>query len=52
MFKLVPKNGKGCAWYTDRKNIFKTGLIEAVDKEGFKTLVNIDNYNIIKYGGI
>ena len=25
-----------------------TGFVEAFDKEGFRTLVNIDNYNIVK----
>ena len=47
-YKLIPKNNKGCIWYTSRENIFKTGLIEAVDQNGFKTLVNIDNYIIVK----
>ena len=48
MYTLIPKNNQGCIWYTTRENIFKTGFIEAFDKEGFRTLVNIDNYNIVK----
>lgn len=47
-FKLVPKNGKGCVWYTSRENIFKAGLIKAIDNEGFETLINLNDYYIVK----
>lgn len=47
-YTLIPKNNKGCKWYTSKENIFKTGYIEAVDEDGSKTLVNIDNYIIVK----
>lgn len=47
-YTLIPKNGKGCRWFTSRENIFKTGLIKAVDENGFETLVYIENYNIVK----
>lgn len=47
-FILIPKKNNGCIWFTSRENIFKTGLIEAVDSEGFETLVDINNYFIVK----
>lgn len=47
-YMLIPKNGKGCVWYTSKENIFKTGLIKAVDSEDFETLVDIDNYDVVK----
>lgn len=47
-YKLIPKNGKGAAWYTEKSEIFKSGLIKATDKDGFETLVYIENYIIEK----
>lgn len=42
-YKLRPKNGKGCVWYTHE--IFsKTRWVKAFSKDGFETIVEIDNY--------
>ena len=47
-YLLIPKNNKGCNWFTSRENIFKTGYVEAVDESGFKTLVNIEEYIVVR----
>ena len=46
-YMLVPKDGKGCVWYTSKENIFKAGWIKAVDKTGFETLVDISRYIVV-----
>ena len=44
-YRLIPKNGKGCCWYTHQ--IFSAdGLVKAFSKDGFKTIVQIENYRI------
>lgn len=48
MYKLVPKNGNGAIWYVNKSEIFKTGLVKAMSKDGFETLVRIENYNIVR----
>lgn len=47
-YMLVPKSGKGAVWYTSKSEIFKNGIIKAVSKDGFETVLNIKNYVIAK----
>lgn len=46
-YMLVPKRGAGCIYYTSKENVFKDGLIEVVDKDGFQTIVSVKNYIIV-----
>lgn len=44
MFMLKPKSGKGCAWYT---NSIIGKLVLACSDDGFKSLVDVDNYFVV-----
>ena len=47
-FMLVPKNGKGCVWYTNKENIFKV-YATVTDKAGlFQTVVRTEEYIVVK----
>lgn len=47
-YRLIPKSGKGATWYTDKTQIFKRDYAAAISKDGFETIVKIDNYIITK----
>nr|WP_325295133.1 hypothetical protein [uncultured Oscillibacter sp.] len=47
-YTLIPKNGRGCTWYVNADQIFKRGLVEAFAKDGFTTLVRLEDYNICR----
>lgn len=46
-FMLIPKNGKGARWYVKREDLHNGRLVKVTSKDGFETIVDLDNYIIV-----
>lgn len=46
-FMLIPKNGKGTRWYVKREDLHNGHLVKVTSKDGFETVVDLDNYIIV-----
>ena len=47
-YTLIPKNGNGCKWYMKKSQLFNGNYVTVNDHNGFETIVDIRNYNIVK----
>lgn len=47
-YTLRPKNGKGATWYMSAEQLFAGNYVEAYSKDGFKTLIDIREYDVIR----
>lgn len=47
-YSLRPKNGKGANWYMDADQLFIGNYVKAYSKDGFETIVDIRNYDVIR----
>jgi hypothetical protein len=48
MYTLKPKNGKGATWYIEKSQLFAGNYVKAYSKDGFETVIDIRDYNVIK----
>ena len=47
LYRLIPKNGHGCEWYT--RDIYEKPWVKAFSKDGFETIVEIEKYRIYEW---
>lgn len=47
-YTLIPKNGKGARWLMNADQLFAGRLVKAYSKDGFETIVDLDNYEICR----
>lgn len=47
-YTLRPKNGKGANWYMNADQLFTGNYVKAYSKDGFETIVDIRNYDVIR----
>lgn len=47
-YTLRPKNGKGANWYMNADQLFAGNYVKVYSKDGFETIVDIRNYDIIR----
>lgn len=47
-YTLKPKSGKGATWYMNADQLFVGNYVKAHSRDGFETVLDIRNYDIIK----